>query len=672
MKNKIIPFILTTFLNVFLFSSCNDFLDEEPKATISPDKYLNEESQLAAYANGLYSDILPSHGNWNYGTFGDDAHTDNMAYISYNNRYLPGQWRTVQAANSGDDQWKFKLIYSCNYFLENVLPKYNNNQISGSGNNIRHYIGEIYFLRALEYFKRYQALGDFPIVKNTLPDQMQPLIDASKRAPRNEVARFIIADLDSAIMLMETTPDKNKTRINKESALLLKSRVALFEGTWLKYFKNTAFVPNGPDWPGKSKEYNANYQYPSGDIDSESQWFLSQAMDAAKQIGDGLVLVNNTGKVQQSATDPINPYMNMFSDVDMSGYSEVLLWRPYSKGLGITHCVVVAAQFGDYGVGTTRGLINGFLAEDGLPIYQSPLYNGDETINTVKQNRDSRLSIFLKEPGQKNILFESSDGAHAVPIEPIPTILSGDAAKAYSTGYALRKGGSFDQAQCVNGENYTGSITFRGTEALLNYMEACYELKGALDETATKYWKQIRQRALVDDDFNKTIAVTDMTQESLFDWGAYSAGSIIDPILFNIRRERRCELMAEGLRYMDLKRWRAMDQMIQTPYHIEGIKIWGEMQNWYVDEVTGSSLLVYGFDNPKANVSSPDLSMYLRPYEKLGNSIAKDGYKWAMAHYLSPINIQHMDITSAGGTVESSPIYQNPGWPAVANQGALY
>jgi len=61
---------------------------------------------------------------------------------------------------------------------------------------------------------------------------------------------------------MESNPDKAKTRINKESALLLKSRVALFEGTWLKYFKNTAFVPNGPGWPGKEKDYNANYQYP--------------------------------------------------------------------------------------------------------------------------------------------------------------------------------------------------------------------------------------------------------------------------------------------------------------------------------------------------------------------------------------------------------------------------
>ena len=33
---------------IAIFSSCNDFLDQEPQATISPDKYLVEESQLAS------------------------------------------------------------------------------------------------------------------------------------------------------------------------------------------------------------------------------------------------------------------------------------------------------------------------------------------------------------------------------------------------------------------------------------------------------------------------------------------------------------------------------------------------------------------------------------------------------------------------------------------------
>lgn len=655
-----------------LLSACNDYLDQTPPSQITPDMYLNEESQLASYANGLYVDILPSHGNWSYGTFGIDQHTDNMAYKTYDNKYIPGQWKTVQNEGGGDNDktWFFKRIYSCNYFLDNVLPKLQSNAITGSKDNIEHYVGEIYFLRAYEYFKRYQMFGDFPILHHTLPDNMDALVEASKRSPRNEVARFIISDLDSAVMLMHANPDKNKTRISKEAALLLKSRVALFEGTWLKYFKNTAFVPNGPGWPGKDLPYNAGYTFPSGSIESEIDYFLTQAMDAAKKVADATPLVNNTGVVQQEASEPVNPYMDMFGDVDLSGYSEVLLWRPYSKGLGQTHCVVVAAQFGDYGVGVTRGMVDGFLMSDGLPIYASPTYQGDETIARVRQDRDSRLSIFLKEPGQKNILFESTDGTHAVPVEPVPDILVSSVEKTYTTGYALRKGNSFYQNQCGNGASYTGSITFRGVEAYLNYLEACYEKNGALDNTAQSYWRTIRQRAQVSTDFNRTIAATDMAREAANDWGAYSAGTLIDPTLYNIRRERRCELMAEGLRFMDLCRWRAMDQMITTPYHIEGIKLWGEMQNWYKND-DGTTRLVYGMDDPNSNVSEPTRSQYLRPYEISGRSVAKDGYRWAMAHYLKPLPVQQLLITANGGEASASPLYQNPYWPATANQGAL-
>ncbi len=644
--------------------ACNDFLDKEPLTEISPEYYLNEESQLTAYADGLYTDILPSHvKNYTYGTFGDDDNTDNQAGMSYDNKYCPGQWKVPQ---SESDNWKFEQIYKCNYFIATVTPKYEAGAITGSIDNIKHYIGEVYFLRAYEYFKRYQMFGDFPIIKEPLPDEIGALTEASKRMPRSEVARFILSDLDTAIDLMATTPDSKHTRISKETALLLKSRVALFEGTWLKNFKGTAFVPNGEGWPGKDKDYNASYSFLSGSIDDEISFFLTESMNAAKQIADVAVsqLVDNTGLVQQDAAAPVNPYMNMFGDVDLSGYKEVLLWRQYSKGLGVTHNVVVAAQWGDQGVGLTRGMVEGFLMANGLPIYANNSgYQGDNTIANVRKDRDSRLNIFLKEPGQKNILFESADGDHAVPVEPVPDITNGNADKGYSTGYALRKGGSFYQNQCVNGSNYTGSITFRAAEALLNYMEASYEKTGTLDADARRYWTALRTRSHVDTDFEKTIAATDMAKEAKNDWGAYTGGQLVNPTLYNIRRERRCELMAEGLRFMDLCRWRAMDQMIATPYHIEGIHLWNTpMETWY------TNLKADGSDD--ANVSSNSRSEYIRPYEKNTKSNVFDGYKWVMAHYLKPIMIQQFLITASDGvTISTSPIYQNPGWPTIADQG---
>lgn len=44
------------------------------------------------------------------------------------------------------------------------------------------------------------------------------------------------------------------------------------------------------------------------------------------------------------------------------------------------------------------------------------------------------------------------------------------------TGYAIKKGKHYnDYMQTLHHKGTTGSIIFRGTEALLNYMEACYE-----------------------------------------------------------------------------------------------------------------------------------------------------------------------------------------------------
>ena len=81
-----------------------------------------------------------------------------------------------------------------------------------------------------------------------------------------------------------------------------------------------------------------------------------------------------------------------------------------------------------------------------------------------------------------------------------------------------------------------------------------------------------------------------MAKEAETDWGAYSAGQVIDATRYNIRRERRCELMAEGLRSMDLHRWRAMDQMITKPYHILGMNLWQEMYNWGCMRQFGNSI----------------------------------------------------------------------------------
>ena len=336
-------------------SGCNKFLDRGPLDKVTPDKFMNSESDLAAYTIAAYN--FPTHSGWGVGTFGLDNHTDNQAHSSYSNRWVPGEWRVSQTGGS----WSFGSIRNLNYFFEAVLPKWKENKISGNTTRVNHYIGEAYFLRAYEYFNKLQAFGDFPILRNTLPDEQAALTEASKRKPQNEVARFIISDLDSAISLLSVNPPNGKNRISKHAALLFKSRVALYEGSWLKYHQGSALVPGGSGWPGAAS--NPGF---SVNVASEIDFFLSQAMDAAAQVADEIPLVTNTK--DNGYNSSANPYFKMFGDFNLDEYPEVLLWRTYDVSKGIVHNVNAYINSNGGNTGYTKGLVNSFVMANGLPI----------------------------------------------------------------------------------------------------------------------------------------------------------------------------------------------------------------------------------------------------------------------------------------------------------------
>ena len=663
-----LPLILLTGTLI----SCEDFLDKEPPSNIVPTDYYKTEDQVQACANKFYEQVLSTT---DYGVFDVDVNTDNQTSTSAASRYASGQWRV----GMDNTNWSWTTIRDINYQLNTIMDNYGKQLISGSETNIRQFIGELHFFRAYRYFDLLKQWGDLPIAKEAFPDNEDALVEANKRMPRNEVARFIIEDLNTAIEYMSENFEPRRTRISPDVARLMISRVALFEASWLTNFKNTPFVPNGEGWPGKAKDYNANYQYITGDIDSEARYLFTVASEAAEVIAEKYKgrLVKNTCDIPQTPTDPENPYFKLFGNIDMSPYPEVLLWREYSQGLGIQNQIETAVNRGNFARGVTRSLVESFLMENGKPIYAQ--HDGytyiDATIADVRANRDPRLSIFLKEPGQVNVFLNMDDriGDMFVEIEPIPDITNGASDRAYSTGYTLRKGGTFDKALAGNNKGYTAVIMFRATEALLNYMEAQYMLSGNIGAGKTlEYWRIVRECAGFKGaaiDPNTTISATDMSKEIL-DWGAYSAGQLLtDPVLYNIRRERRCELMAEGLRWMDLLRWRSLDQMITTPYHVEGFRLWNSpMQEWYnfaESDYNGSS---------SAKVSSPALSDYFRPYEKnmTSGNLHRNGFTWSMAQYLEPLPVREFLLTSSDyETLDLSPLYQNPYWPTIADQPAV-
>ena len=651
--------------------SCDDFLEQEPPSYLPTDGFVNTESNLQTAVNQLYQDILPGHANWSYGIYGNDKNTDNQVDWWPDRKFGDGLWKTAQSG----DTIKWNRIRNVNYWLRQATAAYSQKQISGDDNSIRQYIGELYFFRAYEYFEQLKKFGDFPIITSTLPNEESALVNAYKRRPCNEVARFILSDLDSATTFMKPDFEKRHTRVSYDVAKLLKSRVALYEGSWLTNFKGTPFVPGEQGWPGAKKDYNANFKFEAGSLDAEAKYFFQQAADAAEEVAEkykGQLSVNNGIVPQKDGED--NPYLDIWGTDDMSDKPEVLLWRQYSKSLGIYNNVEVSVQFGNNGVGLTRSCVEGYLMKDGKPRYSSSYKYNDSTIANVAKNRDPRLTVFLKVPGQKNVFKNmSATEDHFVETEPVPSILGHNTEKNYSTGYAMRKGGTFDKAECGNGTCYNAAEIFRATEALLNYMEAEYMLTGSLNSGhIVEYWKDVRKAAgFTGDAVNPqvTIDATDMSKEKL-DWGAWTAGKLLedkDKVLYNIRRERRSELLGEGLREMDLKRWRSYDQLIKTPFFNEGIHFWNTpMEKWY----DASKVIADGSGN--ATVSKKSDSEYLRPQQtNLNNNSYANGLTWHMAHYLYPMPLKQMQLTAPDhATLEDSPIYQNPYWPITSDSPA--
>ena len=665
--------IIVSAAALLITTGCNDFLDRQPITNITPEKYFKSADELAAYTVNYYETFFTTYrGNWNVGPIWEDAQTDNLVrggsdnstalqyFSSSNGRFLVPTGQNTSTA--------FNRIRICNYFFEQVLPKMEDGTLSGA--DVNHYVGEMYVMRAQAYFYALRNFGDFPIIETVLPDDNDVLVEASKRAPRNEVARFIISDLDKAIGLLSNGA---KNRITKDLALLIKSRVALYEATFEKYHKGSGRVPGDSNWPGASKNSGKSFN-----IDVEVSFFLDQCLDAAAQVADAHQLTANSHVMNPNAKElqvyGWNPYFEMFYQPDASGIDEVILYREYNVDQVVATAMPSYIREGG-NCGPTRSHVDGFLMSNGLPIYAAGSeYKGDETLDLQQEGRDERLQLFVF--NNSDLLDYSNGEAREF---NAPEFLQQPEHRDV-TGFRIRKHYCYYEPFGKSGLTATNDmILYRAAEAYLNYIEAYYEKNGNIAGKADTYWRAIRTRAGVDPDYNKTIAATDLSKED--DWGKRSGETLVDATLFNIRRERRCEFIGEGFRWNDLIRWRSFDHLMTEKWIPEGVNLWGgplKDNPFYLKKdaagnvTTESAFVECASGKSDANISARTDSKYVRPLRVIyDNNELYDGYTWHKAYYLQPYGLQDLTLTSEDGSVEKSVAYQNPYWPTQASEGAI-
>lgn len=660
-------------------TSCNDFLDREPLSSVSSSEFFYTDTDLEAYIVSRFYESFDTYSGYDQSYTVVDADTDDMVSQDPNYSRWSQGYRTL--SETSYSTWTFTMNRKINYFLESVLPKYEADEISGSETDIRHCIGEAYFLRAFDNYSRLSTIGDAPIITVTLPDDITELREASIRCPRNEVARAILEDLDIAYTYLSSSPNGGTTRVTPNAAMLFKSRVALYEGTWLKYHAGTARVPGGTNWPGA--DMYPDFTYPAGSIGEESNYFLAQAMSAAEIVASSITLTTNSGVLNPPYDDTgagsgtgWNPYYEMFADGDMGQYSEVIMWREYSALLATAYKHCMATYRGNGGAyGMTRGLIESFPMADGATIdnTESEVYLGDTSLDNVRANRDGRLQLFITGEDDVASLY-SSTYTRNFRTYGTPDIL--DTSKM-PTGYNFRKFLAYDESVILGASGLTniyGCMIFRGVEALLNYIEADYELNGSLDANSQKWWSDIRTRAQAGS-YELTIENIDLSAQVDRDWAVYSGTQMVDKTLYCIRLERRLELMAEGLRFKDLKRWASLEMV--KDYVVEGFNLWGDGayadSGVYNDSTTGLTTLISEDGAGTANVSSQKHSGdYLAPYRIVQDSNPLYwGYTWTTAYYLEPISVYDIKLAAEDyNDLSTSTIYQNPGWGTTAGSTA--
>lgn len=565
-------------------------LEQNPVSSTDAESVFGTEAGLELYSNS-FSEVLPGVNDILHG----DAMSDYVARRNVPDFIRPGAYTPTNIGT-----WSWGALRNINFFLAN-------NEGPAVRQELRdHYNGLARFYRAMFYFDKVRQYGDVPWIDRPLEVDDEQLF--AGRDSREVVMDHVLEDLDFAIANIATETDASRTRITKDVALALKSRIALFEGTFRKY--HAGGLASG--------------------LEGTADFWLQQSADAAAQI---------MGRGNFALHEGENAYRELFSS-ESAPASEVLLAYVHDVDLGVRHQANWLYTSGTFGVGASfvRQFIHTYLDEDGTPFTDRPGY-ATMTFMEEVEGRDGRL--------RQTIRMGDFTRVNAGVEVPSPPLFS-----QTLTGYQPIKW-TIDDVGVDGGQNNTNDVPiFRYAEVLLNYAEAKAELGTLTDGDWAQTVGALRRRAGITGGLDALPTRVDpYLQRTYFP-------NISDPVILEVRRERGVELALEGLRFHDLLRWKRGELMEM------------EWRGFYVPEVgeymdlneDGTPDVYFHFDNPPADqipgVFYLDVSAEPRTLSEgtSGELVWLNDVPrvWEEKNYLYPISEADLRLNPNLG--------QNPGW----------
>lgn len=648
MKKNIIILLAAS---IGLFSSClnDEFMERTPLDKLTEETVFKNNANFKSYMWKYYesSSFLPMEDyDKTKGALYDLS--DNACDLGSVNSTTEWGWDKGVVPTSGGG-WNFGKIRGLNMMLDHIDD-------SGMTDALKeHWRSVGYFFKALEYFNLISQFGDVPWLEHYVDDGDKEELYAS-RMPRKEAAKKVLDMLIYARDNIGTQNDGENT-INIHCINALISRFGLFEGTWEKYHKLSS-----------ETEYNV---------------YLQASMDASTLL-------------MKAFPTLMSSYDAVFNSKELAKKPGIILYKSYLnvKAYGHDHLRYTRARA--LFIHATADLVQSYLCTDGKPIWTSDEYMGDRStgndpMSVEFMNRDRRLYYTVVPPYKLNMV-DPKDPDKTVPltgrvflkdgkirdtdnpddrkfIDIMAAICAEDGSEKQLPylqweGVAVSESPHFDdfesrytmgQVFCsarggyytwlryntstdiAGGRGDTDRAIFRMGEVLINHAEVAFEL-GKFDQTvADATINALRKRAHIDKMIVGSI-------DGSFD---PKRDPDVDAVLWEIRRERRVELMGDGLRFSDLCRWKKGEYLSKTPKgaYVKKTDLEDERHQGKNADITKLSLSLDGADAGRVllygTLDNPDLGT------------PKPG--WTDKYYLSPLPINDLMLNDK--------LEQNPYWP---------
>lgn len=494
MKNNIIALILSASV---LVVSCD--LAEQPKAKAGRDMIFGSETGLLTYTNGFY-EYLPDY---------DNAHKQNIT-MDNAAKNATGTYEVGAYTTNTSTSWSWGSIRNVNYFL-----KYNTS--SNVSEPIRNnYSGIARLFRAYLYFNKLVQYGEVPWIDIPLEPDSPELYKTQDS--RDVIISKMIEDLDFAAQnITEEKITPNSNRVNRWTALFFKSRVCLFEASFRKYHATGSKF---------GKEYLKDCKITAEEL-------YRQAADAAQEIIEKGPYRLYTGTPYANGR---GSYRELFIS-DNAVTQEVMLSLALDPvlQLGEANWYYNSSTYGPH-LCMTHAFAKTYLNLDGTP-YNDKKGDTYKTFAEETSGRDYRLNQTIR---GADYTCKDKEGVFV----PTPANMTGHSLTGYQFTKYVMDDISFDGGRT----NYNDVPIARYAEVLLNYAEAKAELGTLTDTDWEKTIGALRGRAGITGGLDKKPTTADPYMMSIYT-------GVTDPVILEIRREREIELILEGLRLNDLKRW---------------------------------------------------------------------------------------------------------------------